>query len=119
MLALVRNCNIQEVRVLHKCANPACLVPFRKLSQGKLFLVETEPLEGSELRRAHWRGQPSHRIEYYWLCDQCAFALTLSYEKGRGVVTVPRPEVANKRPAVAARAKQVPHNASTRTEQSA
>jgi hypothetical protein len=105
--------------VLHKCANPACLVPFRKLSQGKLFLVETEPLHGSELRRAHWRGQASHRIEYYWLCDQCAFALTLSYEKGRGVVTVPRPDLAKNRLAAAAHTKEVPHNASNLTEQSA
>jgi hypothetical protein len=119
MLALVQNSRSQEVRVLHKCANPACLVPFRKLSQGKLFLVETEPLHGSELRRAHWRGQASHRIEYYWLCDQCAFALTLSYEKERGVVTVPRPEVAKKRPAAAAGATEMPHTASSRTEQSA
>jgi hypothetical protein len=105
--------------VLHKCANPACLVPFRKLSQGKLFLVETEPLQGSELRRAHWRGQASHRIEYYWLCDQCAFALTLLYEKGRGVVAVARPEVTKKRPAVTAHTRDVPHNGSSRTEQSA
>jgi hypothetical protein len=105
--------------VLNKCANPACLVPFRKLSQGKLFLVETEPLDGSELRRAHWRGQSSHRIEYYWLCDQCAFSLTLSYEKGRGVVTVPRPEVEKKRPAEAAQAREVHSSESSRTEQSA
>lgn len=105
--------------MLHKCANPACLVPFRKLSQGKLFLVETEPRKGSELRRAHWRGQPPHWIEYYWLCDQCAFALTLSYERGRGVVTVPRPEVSTKKPAAAARAREVLYNASSRTDQSA
>jgi hypothetical protein len=105
--------------VLHKCANSACLVPFRKLSQGKLFLVETEPLEGSDLRRMRWRGQTSHHTEYYWLCDQCAFALTLSYEKGRGVVTVPRPEAAKKRPAAAARQKEVLRNASSRIEQSA
>ena len=105
--------------MLHKCANPACLSPFRKLSQGKLFLVETEPLEGSEARRAHWRGQCSHRIEYYWLCDQCAFVLTLSYEKGRGVVTVPRPEVAKKRPAAAAHAVEMPSGESSRREQPA
>jgi hypothetical protein len=104
--------------VLHKCANPACLIPFRKLSHGKLFLVETEPLGGAELKRANWRGRPSHRIEYYWLCDQCAFALTLSYEKGRGVVTVPRLEVEKKRPA-AAHDREVSGNASARTEQSA
>lgn len=105
--------------MLHKCANPACLIPFRKLSQGKLFLVETEPLQGPDLRRARWRGQSSHRIEYYWLCDQCAFALTLSYEKGRGVVTVPRPEVAPKRPAATAREREVSSNGSSLTEQSA
>jgi len=105
--------------VLHKCANPACLVAFRKLSQGKLFLVETEAVDGAELKRANWRGRPSHRIEYYWLCDQCAFALTLSCEKGRGVVTVPRLEVAKKRPAAAAHEREVSSNASGRTEQSA
>ena len=105
--------------MLHKCANPACLSPFRKLSQGKLFLVETEPLEGSEARRAHWRGQSSHRIEYYWLCDQCAFALTLSYEKGRGVVTVPRPEVARRMPVAAVREVETPNSESRPSEQSA
>jgi hypothetical protein len=105
--------------VLHKCANPSCLIPFRKLSQGKLFLVETEPLEGSELRRAHWRGQLSHRIEYYWLCEQCAFVLTLSYEKGRGVVTVPRPGLAQKRPATAPHAAEVPIRDGGREEQTA
>lgn len=107
--------------MLHKCANPACVIPFRKLSQGKLFLVETESLQGSEARGARWRGLSSQRIEYYWLCDQCAFALTLSYEKGRGVVTVRRPEFVNvkKRPAAAAHAREVPSSESSRTEQSA
>jgi hypothetical protein len=104
--------------MLHKCANPACLSPFRKLSQGKLFLVETEPPEGSQSRRANWRGPSSHRIEYYWLCDQCAFVLTLSYEKGLGVVTVPRPDVAKKMPA-AAHAREMTSNESSRGEQSA
>jgi hypothetical protein len=105
--------------VLHKCANPACLAPFRNLSHGKLFLVEKEPPEDSKVRRAHWRGQSVNRIEYYWLCDQCAFAMTLSYEKGRGVVAVPRLEVAKKRPALAVHPQKVSHSTNTRTEQSA
>jgi hypothetical protein len=104
--------------VLHKCANPTCLVPFRKLRQGKLFLVERESLEESTLRRAQ-RGQSANRIEYYWLCDQCAFVLTLSYEKGRGVVTVPRFAVTKKKPAEAEQGQEVSHNAMSRTEQSA
>jgi hypothetical protein len=105
--------------LLHKCANPACHNPFRKLSQGKLFLVETEPLEGSDLRRTSWKGKSSHRVEYYWLCDQCAFVLTLSYEKERGVVTVPRPDFAKKRPVSVANAAEISGVESSRREQSA
>lgn len=103
--------------MLNKCANPSCLSPFRRLSQGKLFLVETEPLERSNTRRAQRRGQISHRIEYYWLCDQCAFAMTLSYEKGRGVVVVPRPDFAKKKPAAAVHAAIMPSEGSSAREQ--
>jgi hypothetical protein len=71
--------------MLHKCANPNCLISFRKLSEGKLFLLETNPVEGSDSRRANWK-----RVEYYWLCQACAVALTLFFEKGRGIVTVAR-----------------------------
>ncbi len=102
--------------MLHKCANPTCPSPFRKLSQGKLFLVETEPREGVRIGRANRRNRPSHRVEYYWLCDQCAFVLTLSYEKGRGVVTVPRPQVAKKIPAPG---REMPSHESSQSEQSA
>jgi hypothetical protein len=105
--------------LLHKCANPACHNPFRKLSQGKLFLVETEPLEASGLRRISWRGKSSHRVEYYWLCDQCAFVLTLSYERDRGVVTVPRPDLAKKRTASVGHAPEIPGGESSQREQSA
>lgn len=105
--------------MLHKCANPACLSPFRKLSQGKLFLVEAEADERSRSRRASRAGQPSHRIEYYWLCDQCAFVLTLSYEKGQGVIAVPRPEFVKKTPTGVAPARTMPSHKSSLREQSA
>jgi len=80
--------------VLHKCANPACLNSFRKLNQGKLFLVEANALDGASPEA--WRGRPSRRIEHYWLCDQCAPVLTLSYERGRGIVAVPITESVRK-----------------------
>lgn len=105
--------------MLHKCANTACLSPFRKLSQGKLFLVEAEPRERLGFRQANRGGQPSHHIEYYWLCDQCAFVFTLSYEQGRGVIAVPRPQVAKKMPTVAAHAKEMARHESNQREQSA
>jgi hypothetical protein len=104
--------------MLHKCANPDCTSPFRKLSQGKLFLVDT-PHETSDARRSRWRMQSRSRVEYYWLCDPCAFALTLSYEKGRGVVVVPRPGSTKKMPAAALQIVNLPNSGSLRREQSA
>jgi|SRR5579863_7813442 len=87
--------------MLHKCANPACVTSFRKLSQGKLFLLETDPIEKPESKRVTRRGQRSHRMEYYWLCDLCADTLTLFYERGRGLVTVAQGGDAKKSPASA------------------
>lgn len=84
--------------MLHKCANPDCVRPFRKLAEGKLFLIEIasscppgEP--------AGWDGSTPHRVEHFWLCEQCASVLTLSFDKRRGMVTVPLPEGVRKRPA--------------------
>ena len=105
--------------MLHKCANQACPNPFRKLNQGKLFLVDTQPLEDPEGRRTRWRGQPTHRVEYFWLCDQCAFAFTLSYEKGRGVVAVPRTEVAKRLPPAAVHTLETRVTGNRRSEHSA
>src|ERR1700676_1412612 len=106
-------------RVLHKCANPACPNPFRKLNQGKLFLVDTQALEGSEPRRAGWRGQTTHGVEYYWLCDQWALACTLSYEKGRGGVAGPRPDGTKRMPSVAVHVVAPAINKNGRSEHSA
>ena len=79
--------------MLHKCANPACSTLFRSLTGGKLFLLETEHGEGltpTIAARSH-RERPVHRMERYWLCDGCAAVLTLTFERGRGMVTVPLP----------------------------
>jgi len=73
--------------VLHKCANPSCSTPFRKLNQGKLFLVESDALEKAPPRAG--RSRLTRRIEYYWLCDRCAVIFTLSYQSGRGIVPTP------------------------------
>jgi len=85
--------------MLHKCANPDCVRPFRKLTEGKLFLIEINGSCPPGQTAAKWDGQTPHRIEHFWLCQQCASVLTLSFEKGRGMVTVPLPEAVRKRPA--------------------
>ena len=82
--------------MLHKCANPTCLNPFRKLSEGRLFLVEMEITDPVGRVRARADGRAPHRIEHFWLCKDCAAVLTLSFERGQGVVTVPLPEAAKK-----------------------
>jgi hypothetical protein len=79
--------------MLHKCANRACSNPFRRLSDGKLFQVETEYLQapGSE-QNVNGRRHP-RRVEHYWLCNECASFLTLTFEKGTGMITVPLPDL--------------------------
>jgi len=73
--------------MLHKCANPDCTHPFRKLSEGKLFLVETEAGKARN-PKASWDGTSGHHLEYFWLCAGCSQVMTLTYEKARGVVAV-------------------------------
>ncbi len=80
--------------MLYKCANPACARPFRRLDEGKLFQVETEFFPASESRQAlpSRRGRMlRHHIERYWLCDECCLTLTLTFEQGRGISTIPLP----------------------------
>lgn len=85
--------------MLHKCANPNCVRPFRKLAEGKLFLIEIGSSCPTRQAAATWDGQSQHRIEHFWLCEPCASVLTLSFDKGRGMVTVPLPETIRKGPA--------------------
>jgi hypothetical protein len=79
--------------MLYKCANPACTSLFRRLSLGKLFLLETDNGEALTIPIASRsrRERSLRRIERYWLCDDCASLLTLTFERGRGMVTVPLP----------------------------
>jgi hypothetical protein len=79
--------------MLHKCANPMCPRPFRSLNHGKLFLIEIDhpaafPHDGATTLR---KERSPRRIERYWLCDDCSSLLTLTFQRGRGIVTVPLP----------------------------
>ncbi|MBA3916515.1 MAG: hypothetical protein H0X25_22255 [Acidobacteriales bacterium] len=80
--------------MLHKCANASCSNRFRRLSDGKLFQVESErfqpALEGGGRKSAR-------RVEHFWLCTDCCSQWTLSFESGRGVTVLPLTSAA-KRP---------------------
>jgi hypothetical protein len=79
-----------EASMLSKCANPACTTPFHYLRDGKLFQIDTlvggSPSDGLGLVT-----EPKHprRIEFFWLCAECATTMTLAFQRGKGVVMVP------------------------------
>lgn len=73
--------------MVSKCANPACGVPFRYLHTGQLFRVETAA--GFERRRSMGRdaadAKPLRRLEFFWLCENCARGMTVMFDKDVGV----------------------------------
>jgi hypothetical protein len=76
--------------VLAKCANPTCSAPFRRLTEGKLFQVETQYPAPDE--RVPRKNRLTHHIEHFWLCSECARLVTLAFHEDRGLITVPLAE---------------------------
>jgi len=93
--------------MLDHCANPGCSRRFRKLEDGKLFLVEVAVAEASLTARGAGAGRLDRHLEHYWLCDPCASVLTLSFEQERGVVAVPLTRPLGKMPAASVRSSEV------------
>ena len=81
--------------MLSKCANPVCTTPFHYLRDGKLFQIDTSlgnpQRVGPQLVAE--AGKP-HRVEFFWLCAECASTMTLAFQPGKGVVMVPLPGAA-------------------------
>jgi hypothetical protein len=78
--------------MLSKCANPGCCATFLYLSRGKLFRWETSGAARSDAGTfgADPKVQKTNRrLKFFWLCDDCAPAMTLINEKGIGVVARP------------------------------
>jgi hypothetical protein len=78
--------------MLAKCANKICCTPFRRLSEGKLFMMESDSRHGGEA--VDVRKKAPHHIEYFWLCNSCAAMLTLIFDSQNGISTVPLPQAA-------------------------
>jgi len=73
--------------MLAKCANSTCSTPFRRLSEGKLFLVDSRASRAEQPPGD--RKKTPHHIEYFWLCNDCAQFVTLMYDSRTGINTVP------------------------------
>lgn len=72
--------------MLQKCANPACITPFRSLREGKLFLAELCTTETGPILVGR---RPPRRREHFWLCQACSGQFTLRFDPESGVLTVP------------------------------
>jgi len=59
------------------------------MTEGKLFVVQMPPSRVSKNNRIGQKISVLRRVEHYWMCDNCAQELTIFYEAGSGIVTVP------------------------------
>jgi hypothetical protein len=65
--------------MLRKCANPACIVRFRKLGSGKLFAFESVTIAGSVDSSS--RGITTARNPvFFWLCECCSLSFTMELD---------------------------------------
>lgn len=83
--------------MVSKCANPGCSAPFLYLRQGKLFRIEMATAEGDSC--PIFGADPTvrrqvRRLEFFWLCDDCAPRMTLTFKEKQGVVVQPMARVA-------------------------
>lgn len=59
--------------MVSKCANPACMAPFRYLHEGRIFSVRSDSAE----------TVVEHAVERYWLCSTCSDRMTLVLQRGK------------------------------------
>ncbi len=86
--------------MLSKCANPDCNTPFHYLREGRLYQIDTAS-DGERDGAAPSPAEPkrAHKVEFFWLCGQCAQSMTLTYQRGKGVVAAPMPAAIARRAA--------------------
>jgi hypothetical protein len=78
--------------MLAKCTNSSCSASFRHLDEGRLFLLETDPIFGSSKVKT---------TEYFWLCKDCSAGMTLRLTPDGKVVAGGLPEALRSDPQVA------------------
>lgn len=69
--------------MLAKCANPGCSNHFLYMDEGKVFRFETRCASNGDPQITE--KKTARRIEFFWLCSNCASQMTLVYRNGQGV----------------------------------
>ena len=67
--------------MVDKCANPACSEKFRRLSEGRVFVIEVQADDP--------KGQSARQLQYFWLCNSCCHTMTVMLDRANGVRVVP------------------------------
>jgi hypothetical protein len=73
--------------MLAKCANPGCSNHFLYWHEGKLFRYERR--SQSSPNSASKGVSPERRVEFFWLCSNCAASMTLVNREGAGIDVQP------------------------------
>jgi hypothetical protein len=77
--------------MVSKCANSNCAASFLYFHVGKLFRMDTS--SGMERRRSMVQDEVVtrrlRRVEFYWLCENCASQMTLVCDEQTGVSVRP------------------------------
>jgi hypothetical protein len=73
--------------MLSKCVNPNCSTPFVYLRDGKLFRWDGWGISHHEpdITTSSASGKPTRKLEYFWLCGDCAASMTVVFREGIGV----------------------------------
>jgi hypothetical protein len=70
--------------MVSKCANPGCSSVFLYLHAGKIFRAEVETsnrIDSNSGPDAAMK-KPARRVEFFWLCNECASKMTLVCKDG-------------------------------------
>jgi len=70
--------------MVEKCANTACSASFRRLREGRVFVMEVDTDSTGVDRRVRL-------VRYFWLCNSCCRTMTVVAKKSEGIEVVPLP----------------------------
>jgi hypothetical protein len=74
--------------MLSKCANPNCSTPFHYLRDGKLFRWDGVGITDHRPAPSH-ASKPNRKVEFFWLCGDCASRMIVVFQQGVGVTVRP------------------------------
>src|SRR5271168_4975381 len=73
--------------MVSKCANPECSERFMRLHQGKLFRRDGANAPQRLNRGAGPETKKARKVEFFWLCGNCARGMTVVFDMDAGVTT--------------------------------